>query len=375
MKKILLSGFFALIVLFTTAQCNIISGSTTQVGSPVDNLNGTTTYTFDLTFNLTDNRGNKFFNLDMWQLADYPALLDSTTRKLTCWDLLNSLVNISVNNNVTAPTQPTLLTTYPGLTCTPPVVVESAADGLIITKVYNPGGASYDNYTIQNITLTIPTGSSTLIKFFLWSSNAGSASVIHCSFVSSLKPEGGVLPVTISSFNAIRNNKNVSLIWETLGEHNAKGFEIQRKSGNGSWQTVAFVNSKAPGGQSSLTLSYSYSESNSSEGATFYRIRQLDFDSHGRYSEIRSVRGSGQTGKIIVYPNPSVDGKVNVLFDEANTSRSILLVDMNGRTMQNWNNYTANSLRIENLVAGFYRLQINNKETGEQSVLKVVVAK
>ena len=377
MKKFLLLSFFALTVFFASAQCDIASGSTTQVGTPV--IHGdSTTFTFDLTFNLATNGGNKYLNLNMWTSDQYDSVnLISTGPKPTCGELTSSLANISINNNVTDPAQPTILTTYAGANCTPPVPVESS--GLIITKVYNPGGAvpaGYDTYTIQNISVTLLTGASTNVQIYLWSTDAQSQSVAHCSFGPvNLVPTGGPLPVTISAFNAVRNNRNVSLIWETIGEHNTKGFEIQRKSGNGIWQTVSFVNSKAPGGQSTLTLSYGYTESNTSKGATFYRLRQLDFDSHGKYSEIRSVRGDGQIGKTVVYPNPSVDGNVNVLFDEANTNRNILLTDMTGRTIRNWTNYSANSLRIENLIAGFYRLQINNKETGEQTVLKVAVAK
>jgi hypothetical protein len=377
MKKILLSGFFAITSLLTFAQCEIAGGSTTQIGTIVNG--DSTTYIFDLTFNLADNGGNKYFNLDMWLSADYPAALSNGALKPTCAQLATSLVNISVNNDVTNPAQPTILSTFDGAVCVPAVDVATTADGLTIEKFYNPGGsvpAGYDTYVIHNISVKILTATSTSVNFFIWSTQSSSQAVAHCSYGPvSLQPTGGPLPVTISAFNAVRNNNNVSLVWETIGEHNAKGFEVQRKSGNGNWQTVAFVNTKAPGGQSSLTLNYTYTETNSSKGATFYRLRQVDFDSHGRYSEIRSVRGDGQSGKTIVYPNPSVDGKVNVLFDGLNAKRSILLVDMNGRTIQHWNNFTANSLHIENLTTGFYRLQINNIETGEQSVHKVVIAK
>ena len=375
MKKFLLSGFFALTVLFSSAQCDILSGFTTQVGSPV--VSGdSTTYTFDLTFNLVTNNGNKYLNINAWLLTDYPASLTNGALKPSCTDLATSLFNIAVNNDVTAPDQPTILSSYTATTCTPAVKVETAADGLTIDKQYAPVNNTYDTYVIHNITATIATGTSTAVEFFIWSTDAQSQNFAHCSFGPVyLQPTGGPLPVTISAFNAIRNNNTVSLVWETLGEHNAKGFEIQRKSGNGSWQTVSFVNTKAPGGQSSLTLNYTYSESNTSKGATLYRLKQVDFDSYGRYSEIRSVRGDGQIGKTTVYPNPSIDGKVNVLFDDIKASRNLLLIDMSGRTIQKWNNYSANSLRIENLSTGFYRLQINNNETGEQSVHKIVVAK
>jgi hypothetical protein len=377
MKKILLTGFLAVASFLTFAQCDIAGGSTTQIGTVVSG--DSTTYIFDLTFNLANNGGNKYFNLDMWLSGDYPTELSNGALKPTCAQLGTSLVNISVNNDVTDPAQPSILTTFDGATCDPAVKVESAADGLTIEKFYNPGGsvpAGYDTYVIHNITVKILTTTSTMVNFFIWSTQSASQSIAHCSYGPvSLQPTGGPLPVTITAFNAVRNNSNVSLVWETIGEHNAKGFDVQRKSGNGNWQTVAFVNTKAPGGQSSLTLNYTYSEINSSKGATFYRLRQVDFDSHGRYSEIRSVRGDGQIGKTVVYPNPSVDGKVNVLFDASSAKRTIMLVDMNGRTIQQWNNFTANSLHIENLTTGFYRLQISNMETGEQSVHKVVIAK
>jgi len=127
-------------------------------------------------------------------------------------------------------------------------------------------------------------------------------------------------------------------------------------------------------GNSSSLLSYEFTDiNNNAKGITQYRLRQLDKDGKQAYSQIRAVRGEGQKGKTIVYPNPSSDGKVNVVFENKEASRDVSLMDMNGRIIKQWKNVMNNTLQIENLVTGFYTLRIINTETGEQVVEKIVV--
>jgi len=183
------------------------------------------------------------------------------------------------------------------------------------------------------------------------------------------------LPVNLKSFTASRRNTyTVDLKWETAQEENSKGFDVQRKLANGVWQTIGFVATKAMNGNSSSLLSYEFTDiNNNAKGITQYRLRQLDKDGKQAYSQIRAVRGEGQKGKTIVYPNPSSDGKVNVVFENKEASRDVSLMDMNGRIIKQWKNVMNNTLQIENLVTGFYTLRIINTETGEQVVEKIVV--
>ena len=182
-----------------------------------------------------------------------------------------------------------------------------------------------------------------------------------------------VLPVNLKSFTAVRNNDYVNLKWETAQEENSKGFSVQRKLTNGAWQTLGFVETKAMNGNSNSPLTYEFTDVNTTKGITQYRLKQLDIDGKQYYSLIRSVRGLGQKGKTIVFPNPSNDGKVNVVFDDKEASRDVSLMDMNGRIIKQWKNVMNNTLQIENLVTGFYTLRIINSETGEQVVEKIVV--
>jgi hypothetical protein len=183
-----------------------------------------------------------------------------------------------------------------------------------------------------------------------------------------------LLPVTFSSFTAGRNRSAVTLKWTTAFEQNNSGFAVERNT-NGTWQQVAFVPSQAAGGNSNSHLNYQYYDQNTAKGISQYRLRQVDADAKSTYSETRMVRGEGQPGKTIVYPNPSGDGNVSVMFEEAEGARDISLVDMSGRVIKQWNGITHNNISIDNLTPGMYSLRIVIRETGEQSFNKIIVNK
>lgn len=180
------------------------------------------------------------------------------------------------------------------------------------------------------------------------------------------------LPVSFKSFSATRNHSNVLVKWETASEQNNSGFAIER-SDNGGWQQIAWVASQSIGGNSDAVLSYSYNDLNNVKGISQYRIRQVDLDQKSRFSDIRTVRGEGQMGKIIVYPNPSNNGRVNVSFEDASASRNVSVMDMSGRSIKEYKGVTNNNITIENLKPGMYTIKVSVPETGEQAVQKVVV--
>ncbi|MDB5195776.1 MAG: hypothetical protein JWP88_146, partial [Flaviaesturariibacter sp.] len=64
-------------------------------------------------------------------------------------------------------------------------------------------------------------------------------------------PAAIILPVTFTSFTAVKSGAGVSLKWTTASESNNRGFNVQRLQGNGNWQTLGFVSSQAAGGNSS----------------------------------------------------------------------------------------------------------------------------
>jgi hypothetical protein len=184
------------------------------------------------------------------------------------------------------------------------------------------------------------------------------------------------LPITFRTFTASRiNQSNVILKWETSIETNNNGFALQRNVDNKTWQTVAFIRSQAKEGNSTSPLTYTYNDLNATKGISQYRVLQVDLDGKNRLSDIRAVRGEGQKGKTIVYPNPSFDGRVNIVFEDKEGNRDVMLADMNGRVIKQWKNISGNTIQVDNLVPGIYSMRIVVLETGEQSVEKIVVSR
>jgi hypothetical protein len=211
--------------------------------------------------------------------------------------------------------------------------------------------------------------------FLVLTQTSGSAS--GASFVVFLPTSFcGTLPVTLTSFTAVRNNSSqVALRWETMTETNNRGFSLMRNRGNNNWEVLAFIPSQMSDGNSSLPLSYSYLDmNNTNKGITQYRIRQVDIDGRSTFSPIRAVRGLGQRSAIIIYPNPTVDGSVTIVFEDKDAKRDMILSDLSGRVLKQWKTITGNTIQLDQLRKGMYLLRVTDVETGLQSVEKIVVS-
>lgn len=180
------------------------------------------------------------------------------------------------------------------------------------------------------------------------------------------------LPVKFKFFTASRNKEKVPIKWETASESNNKGFNVQRKT-KGEWENIAFVFYAAQDGNSNADLSYSFNDLNNTKGLSQYRIEQVDIDNRTSYSDIRSVKGEGASSKLLVYPNPSNDGKVNVVFEDQ-LAKTVVVRDMSGRMIKQFKN-VVNNLSIINLESGMYSIQVTDLSTDAITVEKVIIKK
>lgn len=182
------------------------------------------------------------------------------------------------------------------------------------------------------------------------------------------------LPVSLKSFNVKRVNTTATLTWETASEINNRGFSIQRNTGRG-WSDVFFVESKAASGNSSSLLSYEFNEANTEKGVTQYRLKQVDVDGKSKMSDVRSIKGVSQVSKNMIYPNPSNDGSVNIIFDDERGSRDVLISDMGGRIIKQYRNVSASTMRVDQLNPGMYTIRVINQASGSQQNEKLVINK
>ncbi len=183
------------------------------------------------------------------------------------------------------------------------------------------------------------------------------------------------LPVTLKSFSAFRKGSTVWLDWVTATETDNKGFYIDRKDGNSEWNIQSFVPSAAFNGSSNSEIAYRYNENNTEKNNTLYRLRQIDINGKVSMSEIRVVAGNDYTGKLIVFPNPTNNGEFNLVFPKEEMVADIKLLNMNGQTIRQWNNFTGHRINVNNIIPGIYTLAIIDKKTREQFNIKVLINK
>ena len=181
-----------------------------------------------------------------------------------------------------------------------------------------------------------------------------------------------ILPVKFGGFTAKRNIENVELKWETLTEIDNTGFVIERKT-SGEWSSLGFMKTKAPGGNSSGRLNYSFSDWNDFNGVSQYRLQQIDIDGKASYSAIRTVKG--MIRKISVFPNPSRNGTITIVTGMEGSTGDVIIRDVLGKTLRTFTGIQTGLLTMKGLAAGFYTVQVTDHLGGESLFAKFIVAK
>jgi hypothetical protein len=117
---------------------------------------------------------------------------------------------------------------------------------------------------------------------------------------------GGVaLPVTGSKLSGTVQNNRAALVWSTFSEHNNKGFMIQRSADGRTFRNAGWVESKAPRGNSTNTLNYSFSDGEAITGTTYYKLQQTDIDGKTTWSDILPLSaGNDASFTVVAAPNP-----------------------------------------------------------------------
>jgi hypothetical protein len=170
----------------------------------------------------------------------------------------------------------------------------------------------------------------------------------------------GLLPIKLEYFEAELYNNEVELKWKTSAEINNDYFTIER-SDNGIDFTI--VTTIEGAGNSSESHLYSYIDSNTLSGISYYRLKQTDFDGKFEYFDIVSITSevAVATTNIDVYPNPS-----NGIFTVSTNSddiKSYSILDSSGRIVTNGTlNSFENNIDISNMPKGVYFLKVGNDD-------------
>jgi len=192
--------------------------------------------------------------------------------------------------------------------------------------------------------------------------------------VSDAPTSCSILPVKLISFNALRNNKDVTLNWQIADEFGMKGYEVERSDNNGTYRTVASVAAL----NNAKNQSYSATDKNAFtlSPTVQYRLKQIDGDGTVNYSRVISVKSASSISDIS-FANP-FNGALKMQLNLATAQPvTVYLYDMQGKLVasEKTKMYNAASNTIvmastSNLQRGMYVLKVIAGT--DQAVYKVV---
>jgi hypothetical protein len=168
------------------------------------------------------------------------------------------------------------------------------------------------------------------------------------------------LPVDLVYFNAKPVGGKVEITWKTASERNNSHFIIERSYNARNFEEVGRVEGK---GDSNSEVSYSYVDSKPFAGTSYYRLKQVDFNSmvngsvkkgEETLSRIVSVEFD-KTAALSVSPNPSTE-YFEIKLDVPTKISKWKLVDINGRLVMD--NGTGSRVNLTNVSPGEYLIEV-----------------
>jgi len=167
----------------------------------------------------------------------------------------------------------------------------------------------------------------------------------------------------------------VQLYWATSIEVNNDYFEIERAGENLEWHRVLVVNAI---GESTTPQSYSAKDSELTYGNTYYRVKLIDKDGSYVYSNVVSVYYTSDLAgsAIIVYPNPTSDGRVYMRIPHAvaGNDATISVYDIAGKLVMDTKYYAHTAIKeidLRSARTGMYIIKIESPLLSE--TVKVIV--
>ncbi|MGG7662678.1 C25 family cysteine peptidase [Dyadobacter sp. BHUBP1] len=181
------------------------------------------------------------------------------------------------------------------------------------------------------------------------------------------------LPVNLISFNAKAAGTKVEVTWKTASERNNSHFIVERSYNARNFEEIGRVEGK---GDSNSEVSYSFTDSKPLAGTSYYRLKQVDFDSvvegsvqkgEETLSRIVSVE-LDKTSAMSVAPNPSIE-YFEIKLDVPTKISKWRLVDINGRLVKD--NGTGSRVDLSNLSPGEYIIEVVTVN-GDKYIKKVI---
>ncbi|RQO32625.1 hypothetical protein DBR32_03265 [Taibaiella sp. KBW10] len=177
-------------------------------------------------------------------------------------------------------------------------------------------------------------------------------------YLSSTEIVNTVLPVSLYQFTVTKEKENAVLNWKVVSEQNNKGYYVQRSTDGQDWKEVGFVASQATNGNSTVALTYNYTDYSPVAAKNYYRLKQVDFNGSYAYSPVRMLDFTlRQQAEISIAPNP-VRGLLNI--SGLNGRQKIVLSNTLGQIVFTavTDNVSQHTLNMAAYPAGIYVISV-----------------
>ncbi len=201
----------------------------------------------------------------------------------------------------------------------------------------------------------------------------------HCHF--SPHEDGGMmgqfvvtapLPLSLTSFNAIKEKENIGLSWTSEQQINVNSFIIERSYDAKIFENIGSVNTSTKEKDTYSFTDKNYQKANAA--IVYYRLKIVDNDGKFVYSPIRTISlNNAATTDYEVYPNPATNKVYVNLEDASNSAYYITIIDAKGRAVMMLPQPNIGAgIDISPLKSGNYFMQLIDKKTKTTTTKKFV---
>ncbi len=390
-KKLNLTLFLILVSLVSMAQLEYTTDNTTSLwdnpslwtvnetwGSPTPGSSDGTTLTVNSSVSLVNVFGNVTVDEHM-EVAGSSRVVISLDNSRTGGDTLTIDGNLSITGSGVVEVQDNGVLLIRGdlymdgggvLTSSGVVLVGGAAILTAGSSLQNEtvsrgnGRRSTNNiYTADGVTTS--GGASTNGLIF---EGVGQMSEDHSTLSNSVIT---VQPVELLTFQGKPSGSSIQLEWVTAMEENFDFFTVERAGADRQFKAIGTVQGQ---GNSTVEVSYSFTDQAPIQGQALYRLKATDIDGSVEYHRIISVYYDGVTStEIQVYPNPVSESDFRVVTHQFGVSQ-IMLKDMAGRTLLSQQAQPGdNQISLPHNVRPGAYLLILTSEAGEKTQQRIMV--
>jgi hypothetical protein len=175
-------------------------------------------------------------------------------------------------------------------------------------------------------------------------------------------PLNQILPLSLTTFKAFKNNADILLTWNTQNEQNVSRYIVERGNDGSIFTEIGTVNAR-----NQLNDTYNYTDMISQlairpTGYLYYRLRMIDVNGNYKYSPIARI-SLVENNAITIGPNPFTD---QLFVYSSSEIKRVTIFDMSGKQLFSTTSVTGNKISINQpLARGTYLVRIETADGTE----------